>query len=164
MVVYRDDVVPEVLPIKRKLRTTRIRGYVSAASQFSRGQIKFTSLGIYVCVCVCVCIVEQALCPRKFEYKTVHVIRIARPRSKKFRVLGENWIYPPWIGSEGKRMERKFYCDIERWKLLRIIVFSRLRVLLLALVWFQLYSLSLSLFLFLALLNEIRFICVLFSI
>lgn len=100
-------------------------------------------LSVYMCVRVCVCIVEQALCPRKFEYKTVHVIRIARPRSKKFRVLGENWIYPPWIGSEGKRMERKFYCDIERWKLLRIIVFSRLRVLLLALVWFQFYFLSL---------------------
>ena len=100
-------------------------------------------LSVYMCVCVCVCIVEQALCPRKFEYKTVHVIRIARPRSKKFRVLGENWIYPPWIGSEGKRMERKFYCDIERWKLLRIIVFSRLRVLLLGLVWFQFYFLSL---------------------
>ena len=100
-------------------------------------------LSVYMCVCVCVCIVEQALCPRKFEYKTVHVIRIARPRSKKFRVLGENWIYPPWIGSEGKRMGRKFYCDIERWKLLRIIVFSRLRVLLLALVWFQFYFLSL---------------------
>lgn len=45
---------------------------------------------VYECACVCVCIVEQALCPRKFEYKTVHVIRTARPRSKKFRVLGEN--------------------------------------------------------------------------
>lgn len=100
-------------------------------------QIKFTPLGIRVCVCVC--IAEQALCPRKFEYKIVHVIRTARPEGWRNFV---SWARIEFIllelGAEGK--ERKFYCDIERRKLLRIIVFSRLRSLLLGLVSFQLAS------------------------
>lgn len=46
------------------------------------------NLRLWIYMCVCVYIVEQALCPRKFEYKTVHVIRIARSSFEEISRLG----------------------------------------------------------------------------